>query len=96
MAGDKVPSIHALEKPENVHELLRQDRGDDCLSCRVVGSGAFFGLAAYSYLSGMSQLEKQRRAIVQSRSMFGMRSRRLGIAGISLGMVWMGLWRAFR
>ncbi|KAG5941204.1 hypothetical protein E4U53_007459 [Claviceps sorghi] len=96
MAGDKVPSIHALDRPENLQELLRQDRGDDCLSCRVVGSGAFFGLAAYSYLSGMSQLEKQRQAILQSRSMFGMRSRRLGIAGISLGLAWMGLWRAFR
>ncbi|KAG5989483.1 hypothetical protein E4U54_004321 [Claviceps lovelessii] len=96
MAGDKVPSIHALERPENLKDLLRQDRGDDCLSCKIVGSGAFFGLAAYSYLSGMSQLEKQRQAILQSRSMFGMRSRRFGITGISLGLVWMGLWRAFR
>ncbi|KAG5980237.1 hypothetical protein E4U55_004260 [Claviceps digitariae] len=96
MAGDKVPSIHALEKPENLQELLRQDRGEDCLSCRIVGSGAFFGLSAYSYFSGMSQLEKQRQAILQSKSMFGMRSRRLGITGISLGLVWMGLWRAFR
>ncbi|KAG5994131.1 hypothetical protein E4U43_003310 [Claviceps pusilla] len=96
MAGDKVPSIHALERPENLKDLLRQDRGDDCLSCKIVGSGAFFGLAAYSYLSGMSQLEKQRQAILQSRSMFGMRSRRFGITGISLGLLWMGLWRAFR
>ncbi|KAG6000607.1 hypothetical protein E4U21_005280 [Claviceps maximensis] len=96
MAGDKVPSIHALDRPENLKELLRQDRGDDCLGCKIVGSGAFFGLAAYSYLSGTSQLEKQRQAILQSRSMFGMRSRRLGVTGISLGLLWMGLWRAFR
>lgn len=60
------------------------------------GSGAFFGLGAYSYFSGMSQLEKQRQAILQSKSMFGMRSRKFGIVGISLGLVWMGLWRAFR
>jgi hypothetical protein len=37
MAGDKVPSIRSLDKPENLDELLRQDRGDDCLPCRVVG-----------------------------------------------------------
>ncbi len=37
MAGDKVPSIHQLEKPENVHEMLRKDRQEDCLSCKVVG-----------------------------------------------------------
>ncbi|KAM4065620.1 exosome complex exonuclease [Hirsutella rhossiliensis] len=96
MAGDKIPSLHALEKPEDLKVLMRQDRGDDCLSCRIVGSGAFFGLAAYSYLSGMSQLEKQRAAILKSRSVFGIKSRRAGIAGISLGLAWMGLWRAFR
>jgi len=44
----------------------------------------------------MSQLEKQRAVILQKNSMFGMRSRKLGIAGISLGLVWMGMWRAFR
>jgi hypothetical protein len=51
------------------------------------GSGAFFGLAGYSYFSGMSQLEKQRAAILQSKSFFGMRSRRFGIVTISLGWV---------
>ncbi|KND89651.1 hypothetical protein TOPH_05753 [Tolypocladium ophioglossoides CBS 100239] len=91
MAGDNIPNVHSLERPEDLKELMRQDRGDDCL-----GSGAFFGLAAYSYFSGMSQLEKQRAAILQSKSMFGMRSRRFGIMGISAGLVWMGLWRAFR
>ncbi|KAK2612333.1 hypothetical protein QQS21_001597 [Conoideocrella luteorostrata] len=96
MAGDKIPTIQSLDKPEDLKGLLRQDRGDDCLSCKVVGSGAFFGLAAYSYFSGMSQLEKQRQVLLQSKSMFGMRSRKAGVAGISLGLVWMGLWRAFR
>ncbi|OAA55472.1 hypothetical protein ISF_07983 [Cordyceps fumosorosea ARSEF 2679] len=95
MAGDKVPSIHQLEKPENVHEMLRKDRQEDCLSCKVVGSGAFLGLAGYSYFSGMSQLERQRKAILQSKSMFGMRSRKAGILGISLGLAYMGFWRAF-
>jgi hypothetical protein len=60
------------------------------------GSGAFFGLAGYSYFSGMSQLEKQRAAILQSKSFFGMRSRRFGIVTISAGLAWMGLWRALK
>ncbi|KAF4508000.1 hypothetical protein G6O67_004438 [Ophiocordyceps sinensis] len=96
MAGDKMPSLYALDKPEDLKELMRQDRGDDCLSCTIVGNSAFFGLAGYSYLSGMSQLERQRAAILKSRSVFGMRSRQAGIVGISLGLAWMGLWRAFR
>ena len=62
----------------------------------AAGSGAFLGLAAYSYFSGMSQLEKQRHVIQQSKSIFGMRSRKFGIVGISMGLAWMGLWRAFR
>ncbi|KAH6609693.1 hypothetical protein Trco_003039 [Trichoderma cornu-damae] len=96
MAGDKIPTLQSLEKPERLQDILRQDRGDDCLSCRVIGSGAFFGLAAYSYLSGMSQLEKQRAVILQSKSLFGMRSRRFGIVTISASLAWMGLWRALK
>ena len=34
--------------------------------------------------------------ILQSKSMFGMRSRKVGIIGISLGLFWMGLWRAIK
>ncbi len=63
------------------------------LTALDAGSGAFFGLAAYSYLSGHSQLERQRAQILQSKSMFGMRSRQLGITSISLGLAWLGLWR---
>ncbi|CAM1500903.1 Fc.00g100650.m01.CDS01 [Cosmosporella sp. VM-42] len=116
MAGDKLPTVQSLERPEKLENILRQDRGDDCLPCKVIGqfmrqlppvpprdeslhllgSGAFFGLGAYSYFSGMSQLERQRNAILQSKSMFGMRSRKFGIISISAGLVWMGLWRAFR
>ncbi|KAL1881448.1 hypothetical protein VTK73DRAFT_3966 [Phialemonium thermophilum] len=96
MAGDKVPPVHALDKPERLDDLLKQDRGDDCLPCKVIGGGAFLGLAAYSYLSGQAQLERQRAKILQSNSMFGMRSRKLGITGISLALAWMGLWRLFK
>ncbi|KAF5000564.1 hypothetical protein FDECE_11191 [Fusarium decemcellulare] len=121
MAGDKIPTVQSLEKPEKLDDILRQDRGDDCLPCKVIGqffaigphasstsqrsgertntvigSGAFFGLGAYSYFSGMSQLERQKALILQSKSPFGMRSRKLGITTISLGLVWMGLWRALK
>lgn len=57
------------------------------------GGSAFLGLAAYSYFSGHAQLEKQKARILASKSMFGMRSRRLGITGISLGLAWLGIWR---
>ncbi len=63
---------------------------------RSPGGGAFLGLAAYSYYSGRSQLEQNRATILQSKSVFGMRSRQMGITGISLALAWMGLWRLFR
>ncbi|KAI0006651.1 hypothetical protein F4779DRAFT_620391 [Xylariaceae sp. FL0662B] len=85
---DKVPTAGTLDKPEDLKGLLKQDRGDDC-------GGAFLGLAAYSYFSGQSQLERQRAKILASKSMFGMRSRRFGIAATSLGLAWLGIWRLF-
>ncbi|TDZ13270.1 hypothetical protein C8034_v006512 [Colletotrichum sidae] len=94
--GDKMPNVGTLEKPESLDTLLREDSGADCLSCKVVGSGAFLGLAAYNYTTGMGHLEKQRAAIIQSKSMFGMTSRKLGVAGISLSLAYMGLWRWMR
>ncbi|KAI1126355.1 hypothetical protein F5Y10DRAFT_245165 [Nemania abortiva] len=95
MAKDNIPSIGTLDKPESLDGLLKQDRGEDCLSCRVVGGGAFLGLAAYSYFSGNAQLEQQRAAILASKSIFGIRSRRFGIATTSLGLAWLGIWRLF-
>ncbi|KAI9167659.1 exosome complex exonuclease [Paramyrothecium foliicola] len=91
-----IPTLQSLERPQDFQEMVRRDRGDDCLSCRIIGSGAFLGLGAYSYFSGMSQLEKQQQAILKSKSMFGMRSRKAGIAVISLGFVWAGFWRAIK
>jgi hypothetical protein len=58
-----------------------------------LGSGAFIGLGAYTYFSGNSQLEQQKARIIASKSRFGMRSRRMGIASISLGLAAMGFWR---
>ncbi|CAI0655310.1 hypotheticall protein [Colletotrichum fructicola] len=94
--GDKVPNVGTLDKPEKLDDLLREDRGDDCMSCRVVGSGAFLGLAAYNYMSGMGQLEKNRPLILKSKSKFGMQSRKMGIISISIGLTYLGIWRFFR
>ncbi|KAI1184334.1 hypothetical protein F5B17DRAFT_433670 [Nemania serpens] len=95
MAGDKIPSVGILDKPESLNDLLKKDRGEDCLGCRVVGGSAFLGLAAYSYYSGNAQLEQQRAKVLASKSMFGMRSRKFGIATTSLGLAWLGIWRLF-
>ena len=37
MAGDKLPTLQTLEKPEKLQDLLKADRGDDCMPCKVVG-----------------------------------------------------------
>ncbi|KAI3546119.1 hypothetical protein CPAR01_03665 [Colletotrichum paranaense] len=94
--GDKMPTVGTLDKPENLDQLLREDRGDDCTSCRVIGGGAFLGLAAYNYLSGMGHVERQRAEILKSGSRFGMGSRKLGVASISIGLAYLGLWRLFK
>ncbi|KAI1173111.1 hypothetical protein F4777DRAFT_581234 [Nemania sp. FL0916] len=95
MAKDKVPSVGTLDKPESLDALLKEDRGEDCLPCRLVGGTTFLGLAAYSYFSGTAQIERQRAKILASKSMFGMRSRKFGIATTSLGLAWLGIWRLF-
>jgi len=90
-----VPTVGTLDRPENVHDLLKQDRGEDCLPCRVTGGTAFLGLAAYSYVSGNSQLKQQEAKILSSGSRFGIRSRRFGIAATSAGLAWLGIYRMF-
>ncbi|TLS28693.1 hypothetical protein PpBr36_01525 [Pyricularia pennisetigena] len=92
MGGDRIPPLSTLDRPENYKDLLK-DEVDDCLGCRIIGSGAFVGLGAYSYFSGMAQLEKQKALILKSKSPFGMRSRKFGITGLSLTLVYMGIWR---
>jgi hypothetical protein len=37
MAKDDLPSLKSLEKPERLHDILKQDREDDCTSCKIVG-----------------------------------------------------------
>ncbi|CAI4215065.1 unnamed protein product [Parascedosporium putredinis] len=93
MARDEVTTLQSLEKPEDLNKLLRQDAKEDCTACRVVGGGAFIGLAAFNYVSGHAQLESRRQEVLLSKSMFGMRSRKAGITMLSLGLAWMGIWR---
>jgi len=38
MAKDAVPTLQSLEKPEDLNKLLKEDAGDDCLPCRLVGT----------------------------------------------------------
>lgn len=52
MAGNNTPSVHALDKPEKLQDLLKADRGDDCTPCRVVGK--FFDLFRSSHDNGSS------------------------------------------
>ena len=42
MAKDSTPSIHSLDRPEKLQDLLKEDRGDDCLSCKIVGESIPF------------------------------------------------------
>ena len=51
------------------------------------------GLGAYSYFSGQKQLRLQSKKIVQSGSMFGMKSRQASITGIAIGLMGMGVYR---
>ncbi|KNG85103.1 hypothetical protein ANOM_006623 [Aspergillus nomiae NRRL 13137] len=80
---------------KDAKRLLAEDQYDDCTACRVTGSAAFIGLGVYSYYTGMSNLQKQERAVMQSATKYKMGSRRLGIATISATLVGMGIYRAF-
>lgn len=37
MAGGNLPPVQVLDKPEDLKKLLKEDRGDDCLGCKVIG-----------------------------------------------------------
>ncbi|KAJ5929535.1 hypothetical protein N7454_006485 [Penicillium verhagenii] len=80
---------------KDAKQALADDKYDDCLSCRVTGSAAFVGLGIYSYYTGMSNLRKQEKMIMQGPTKYKMGSRQLGIATISATLIGMGLWRAF-
>ncbi|KZM23434.1 uncharacterized protein EKO05_0003301 [Ascochyta rabiei] len=78
-------------------EALKQDKAqfDDCTPCRLVGSATFVGLGAFTYLSGHSQLNAQEAVIRQSKSVFGMASRRAALTSTSAVFVGLGVYRWF-
>lgn len=53
-------------------------------------------LAGFNYVTGTRKLEARRADVLKSGSIFGMRSRRAGIAGLSLCLASMGLFRLVR
>lgn len=97
MFSSNRPSVQPasqLDGIEPLHAVLAKDKAvDDCLPCRVTGAGAFIGLGVYSYFSGHAQLKQQQAKILKSGSMFGMKSRQMGITGIAMTLVGLGLWR---
>ncbi|KAL2216238.1 hypothetical protein M432DRAFT_641931 [Thermoascus aurantiacus ATCC 26904] len=94
MAPPKETSPWEMQ-PQDVKRVLAQEGYDDCTACRVTGSAAFIGLGVYSYVTGMRNLRKQEKAIMQSPTKYKMGSRQLGILTISAALVGMGVWRAF-
>jgi hypothetical protein len=71
-------------------------RSKTCLAdtCET-GSAAFIGAGIYSYHSGMANLRKQEKNIMQSTSQYKMGSRRLGVGAIAATLISMGIYRAF-
>lgn len=59
------------------------------------GSATFVGLGAFTYVSGHSQLHAQEAVIRQSKTMFGMGSRRAAITTTSAVFVGLGVYRWF-
>ncbi|KAJ5082813.1 hypothetical protein N7532_011856 [Penicillium argentinense] len=82
-------------QPKDAKQALAEDKYDDCMSCKVTGSAAFIGLGVYSYYTGMQNLRKQEKIIMQGPTKYKMGSRKLGIATISASLIGAGLWRAF-
>ncbi|KAH3908178.1 hypothetical protein HBI56_191670 [Parastagonospora nodorum] len=68
---------------------------EDCTPCRVIGTATFVGLGAATYVSGHSQLREAEAAIRASKSMFGMRSRRVAVTSTASIMVGLGVYRWF-
>ncbi|OWP06791.1 hypothetical protein B2J93_8848 [Marssonina coronariae] len=91
--GSNTPNLEDLSRLERLREVLKHDKIDDCTPCRITGAAAFMGLGAYSYFSGHSQLKAQQAKILESKSIFGMRSRQAGITSIALTLAGMGFWR---
>ncbi|PWW76624.1 hypothetical protein C7212DRAFT_279315 [Tuber magnatum] len=81
------------DAPVPLKKALAEDREEDCLPCRAIGSAAFIGLGIYTLFSGRSQLRVQEAAILKSGTRWGIGARRLGIHGIAATLVGLGIYR---
>lgn len=114
---DMAPSreLQGIQEPEPLQKLLDEDQKDlwksDCLSCRVMGTGALIGLGGYTYWSGSKQLSEERaklmksigeqkslkynkaQAIENSKALFSLGLRSVGLTGLSLTFVGCGIYR---
>ncbi|RPB27827.1 hypothetical protein L211DRAFT_802429 [Terfezia boudieri ATCC MYA-4762] len=75
--------------------VQKDGRNKDCLGCRLIGSAAFIGLGAYTFISGQQQLRGQafKEALTRSGARFGPVARRAGIHGVSACLIGLGVYR---
>ncbi|MCJ1335261.1 hypothetical protein MMC09_000529 [Bachmanniomyces sp. S44760] len=92
-ANNPKAALYHLQQPENLQSVLKMDNQYNCLTCRLTGAAALFGLGGYSFLTGRYQLQQQRTKILRSGSRFGMKSRQTGITGIAMTFVGLGIYR---
>jgi len=92
-------TLNALsDKPVAIDTSLakqKREEFEDCTPCRLMGATAFIGMGWYTHYSGVQQLQVREREILKSGSRFGMGARRMGIAGLSVGLVGAGVYRLF-
>lgn len=85
-----------MDLPPLATVLDEEERKGDCSACRAIGSAAFVGLGAYTFLSGRAQLRQleRERAAALAGARWGVGARRLGVYGIAAGLVGLGVYRA--
>ncbi|KAL0639331.1 hypothetical protein Q9L58_001557 [Maublancomyces gigas] len=92
MSSGPSKPIFDVEIP--LSKVLDEEMKEDCRSCKVIGTAAPIGVAAYIFMSGRTQLRKQEEAIMRANTRWGIGARRLGIYGITASLVGMGVYRA--
>jgi hypothetical protein len=58
-----------------------------------LGSSAFIGLGAYTFISGRRTLKENQQKILRSGSVFGIKSRQTALAGTSVMLLGLGIYR---
>ncbi|KAF2675059.1 hypothetical protein BT63DRAFT_450042 [Microthyrium microscopicum] len=89
--------LRELQTPISARETIRSEvrNNDDCLGCRIVGSAAFVGLGGGMLYTGNRDLNANRQKILQSKSIFGFKTRQSALFATSFSMIGLGLYRWF-